>query len=101
MVVYCRAMHASSSRTSFADREIPSQSMSADDGRPQAKEIIDGSEDTRKSSSRNEAGAWASLRAKGNDMVQLFIPRATGKDKKTEGFHFQVLPFHKFGETGE
>jgi hypothetical protein len=61
--------------------------MSAEDGRPPAKDMIDGSEETRKSSSRNEGGTWESLRAKGKDMVLLVIPHAMGKDKKQGNFH--------------
>ena len=64
MVEYCRAAHASSARTDSVARAIPSASIRAVEGRPPAKEMMEGSADTRKSSSRNDTGARESLVAK-------------------------------------
>jgi hypothetical protein len=64
VVVYCREAQASSSRTEFVALVMPSVSISAVEGSPPANDIMDGSADTRKSSSRNDFGARESLVAK-------------------------------------
>jgi hypothetical protein len=61
VVVYWSAAQASSSRTAFVARAIPSVSIREDEGRPPANEMMDGSSDTRNSSSRKDSGTRDSL----------------------------------------